>query len=96
MRGVHTHTQFSQELRGLEALRGRTGKNNGLNSRGVREGEKEREREPEGGREEGRERRGEGGVEVGGKGERGEVKRGRDHYCAASNMHEHVLLCSSW
>lgn len=40
MRGVHTHMQFSQELRELEVLRGRTSKNNGLNSRGVRERER--------------------------------------------------------
>lgn len=49
------------------------------------------------GREEKREeRRGEGGVEGGEKGGREEVKRGRDQYCAASNVYEHVLHCSSW
>ena len=37
-RGVHTHTfkEFSQELSGVEVLRGRAGRNNGLNSRGER------------------------------------------------------------
>lgn len=43
MQGVHAHTQFSQELSGVEVLRGRAGRNNGLNSRGERERETERE-----------------------------------------------------
>lgn len=41
----HTHREFSRELSGVEVLRGRAGRNNGLNSRGERERVCEREGE---------------------------------------------------
>lgn len=46
MQGVHTYTEFSQQLSRVDLLRGRAGWNNGLNSReGERDREKARERE---------------------------------------------------
>ncbi len=84
-RGVHTHTQFSQELSRVEVLRGRAGRNNGLNSRG----EREREREREGGVEERRERWDMGGGEWKGAGTCTVLFSTCAHACVCASLYLH-------